>query len=234
MFDRPLNRLSGLKVGILATVRGLDTQLISRFKDRFSRQGVKVVVVAEQLGMGVDQTYSATDATDFDAVVVANGATPLFQSAIYTTSHQFPAGRPRQIVLDAYRFGKPVAFAGDSSFGVVTALEVPNGPGVYNERDSFPGPSAPGGPFSNSSILTKRDEESTEDNDQGKRLEHKIEDGLRTFRFLNRFKIDPSAGRPFAMQRNQTDSEAVDSKPSVTTASRKNTTVPVNRAAEVS
>jgi catalase len=233
MFDKPLNRLAGLKIGILATTRGLDTQLIGRFQDRFGRQGVKVVVVAEQLGMGVDQTYSATDATDFDAIVVANGVTPLFQSAIYTTSYQFPAGRPRQIVLDAYRFGKPIAFAGDSSYGVMAELEVPNGPGVYSERLAGGPPRGPGGPFSNTTILGKRAEENSEDDNQGRQIEHRIEEGLKRFKFLNRFKIDQSFGRPYSMQRNQTDTGAVESDlPVNSSTSRKNVTVPLYKAAE--
>jgi hypothetical protein len=81
--------------------------------------------------------------------------------------------------------------------------------------------------------LGKRAEENTEDNVQGRSIEHRIEDGLKKFRFLNRFKIDQSVGRPYAMQRNQTDIGAVESDlPVNSSTSRMNVTVPLNRAAE--
>jgi catalase len=190
MFDKPLNKISGLKVGILATTRGLDTQTISRFRDRLGRQGVAVVVVAEQLAQGVDQTYASTDATDFDAVVIANGVGTLFQSGIATQSHHFPAGRPQKILLDAYRFGKPIGFAGDSSFSVLTSSQIPNGPGVYHERDST------SGRVTNTTLsneFSKRAEEADDQRGVG-RLEHRVEEGLRQFRFLNRFHIQQDSG----------------------------------------
>lgn len=191
MFDKPLQRISGLKVGILASIRGLDMQTINRFKDRLGRQGVSIVVVGEQLITGVDQTYAATDATDFDAVVVANGVGTLFQSSVSTQSHQYPAGRPLQILLDSYRFGKPIGFSGDSSFSVMTSSQIPTGPGVYHERDSVPGRIGNNSGISNS--FSKRAEDADDQRGPG-RLEHKVEEGLRTFRFLNRFHIQQDNG----------------------------------------
>jgi catalase len=211
MFDQPLRRISGLKVGILATTRGLDSQTISRFRDRLNREGVTVVVVAEQLIPGVDATYSASDATDFDAIVVANGAGILFQSPLLTQTHQFPAGRPTQILQDAYRFGKPIGFAGDSSFIVTTTTQIPNGPGVFHEREGNAGGNFAA--FTNTTLSKRAENDDTQRGPRG--LEHRIEEGLRKFRYLNRFRTDQNQNSgvtsTLGIQRNQTEMSSADS-----------------------
>lgn len=186
MFEKPLMKLDGLKVGILATTRGLDTQTINKFRVRLARSGVSVIVVAETLVNGVDATYSTSDSTDFDAIVVANGAGLLFQSTLMTSTFDYPAGRPSQILTDSYRFGKPIAFAGDSTFSVKTAAQIPDGPGIYHERvggGGRPSRNNTGGAVS-STTISKREQEQ-----RGGALEAQLENGLRTFRFLERFRI---------------------------------------------
>jgi catalase len=211
VFEKDLRRISGLKVGILATTRGLDTDTINRFKRRLGEQGARVVVVAETLQPGIDQTYATSDATDFDAVVVANGAGTLFQSSLFTTTSEVPAGRPLTILQDAYRFGKPIGFAGDASFSVAGASQIPSGPGVYHERENFNGN---GNGVSSSVSVSKRAEEQG----GGRRLEHRIEEGLRKHKFLNRFNPNQQqGGNRFDVSRNTT-----------MTGFYKNTTAPVD------
>jgi len=135
---------------------------LSTLKSSLAASNVDVVVVAETLDSGVNQTYSASAATNFDAVVVADGASSIFsaQGGKNSTSTLYPAGRPLQILTDAYRWGKPVAVIGSGKSAFQAAGIPQNGaPGVYT-------------------VLSGAD------------LATQLEDGLRTFKFLDRFPLD--------------------------------------------
>ncbi|KAK4169480.1 catalase-like domain-containing protein [Cladorrhinum sp. PSN259] len=118
IFNSTLPTIKTLRVGILAST-GSQTSLeqAAQLKEKLSGDGLVVTVVAETLRSGVDQTYSAADATGFDGVVVANGAEGLFDGS--KKSPLYPTGRPGQIVVDGYRWGKPVGALG----GAKAALE---------------------------------------------------------------------------------------------------------------
>ncbi|KAK4190054.1 catalase A2 [Podospora australis] len=153
IFDHPLPTIKTLRVGVLSTTKNLDQA--KQLKEALAKDGLAVTIVGETLTGGVDQTYSAADATVFDGVVVADGAEALFSGK---GSPLFPTGRPNQIVVDAYRWGKPVGALG----GAKTALEsadVPVTPGVFVE-------------------------------DRVDALVGKFEEGLKTFRFVDRFPLD--------------------------------------------
>nr|4B5K_A Chain A, Catalase-phenol Oxidase [Mycothermus thermophilus]4B5K_B Chain B, Catalase-phenol Oxidase [Mycothermus thermophilus]4B5K_C Chain C, Catalase-phenol Oxidase [Mycothermus thermophilus]4B5K_D Chain D, Catalase-phenol Oxidase [Mycothermus thermophilus] len=155
----PLPTIKTLRVGILATTSessALDQA--AQLRTRLEKDGLVVTVVAETLREGVDQTYSTADATGFDGVVVVDGAAALFAST--ASSPLFPTGRPLQIFVDAYRWGKPVGVCGGKSSEVLDAADVPeDGDGVYSEEsvDMFV---------------------------------EEFEKGLATFRFTDRFALD--------------------------------------------
>lgn len=169
-FGEKLSKLDGLKVGLLATVekKGSIAQG-AKLQSALSGAGVDVVVVAERMADDVDQTYSASDAVQFDFVVVADGAEGLFGSKSFTAepnqkasgaSSSYPAGRPLDILLDAFRFGKPVGALGKGS-GALKAGQISSGrKGVYTA-------SAPGDAFAKD-----------------------IKEGLKIFKFLDRFALD--------------------------------------------
>lgn len=170
-FGGKLKKLEGLKVGYLTSVDNkASIQDASAFRNSLSQNGVDVVVVAERLTNGVNQTYSSSDAIQFDAVVVANGAERLFSFSSLTggcvnatsssASTLYPAGRPLEILIDGFRFGKTVAALGSASSALRSAGIASPREGVYlaqSATDSF-----------------------VKD----------IKEGLRTFRFLDRFAID--------------------------------------------
>lgn len=166
-FGQKLKKLDGLKVGVLASVSNKTsiaqgTKLASLLKSA----GVDVVVVAERLIDNVDQTYSASDAIQFDAVVVADGAEGLFGGKSFTgkpskgAASLFPAGRPLDILLDAFKFGKPVAALGGGKAALRTGQ-------ISSERDGVYVAGSVGDAFAND-----------------------VKEGLRTFKFLDRFALD--------------------------------------------
>lgn len=170
-FGTKLKKLEGLKVGYLASVDSkASIQDASSLRTSLSQDGVDLVVVAERLMDGVNQTYSGSDAIQFDAVVVANGAERLFSFASLTggsangtvpaASTLFPAGRPLEILIDSFRFGKAVAAVGKASSALQSAGIASAREGVY--------------------VAKSATESFVKD----------IKDGLRTFRFLDRFAID--------------------------------------------
>ncbi|KAL2863980.1 catalase catB [Aspergillus lucknowensis] len=162
-FGQKLKRLSGLKVGILASVNAEESlSAATTLSSGLSADGVDVVVVAERLQDGVNQTYSASDAIQFDAVIVASGAEDLFSadSATSATSTLYPAGRPIEILLDAFKFGKPLGALGSGSAALDNV-------GIENDRDGVYLAESAGDAFVGD-----------------------IQEGLRTFRFLDRFAID--------------------------------------------
>jgi catalase len=129
IFNGSLPTIATLKVGVLASA-GVEGSLgqAAELKKRFAEAGVVVTVVAERLAEGVDQTYSAADATGFDGVVVAEGAEGLFGGK---GSPLFPAGRPGQVLLDAYRWGKPVGALGKGGDALEKVGVPAEGEGVY-------------------------------------------------------------------------------------------------------
>lgn len=171
VFGKPLARLDGLQVGVLATVNKPDSiKQAASLKASFAADNVDVKVVAERLADGVDETYSAADAVNFDAILVANGAEGLFardsftaRPANSTTATLYPAGRPLQILVDGFRYGKPVGALGSGAKALDAAEISTTRAGVYvanSTTDSFI---------------------------------NGVRDGLRTFKFLDRFAIDEDA-----------------------------------------
>jgi catalase len=165
-FGAPLLKLDGLQVGVLATVNNSNSiQQGQSLKQALSSSNVDVTVIAESFQNGVDALYTAADATAFDAVIVASGAEGLFTPASFTAPNSklttlYPAGRPLQILVDAFRFGKTVGALGSASAALTAADIAPNRTGVYVAQ-------SPSGDFVNN-----------------------IEAGLRTFKFLDRFALD--------------------------------------------
>ena len=198
IFGEPLLKLDGLRVGVLASVQDDNfLEEAAALAASLESENVNVVVVGEYLAPGVNVTYSGADASAFDSVVVAAGATNLFSSsssssssssnssssnsggsgnnstvvgarntttAAPTTSHAmastlFPAGRPAQILTDAFRWGKPVGGVGSAASVAFDVSSVKPGDGVY-EADSLEG------------------------------LAEDLKEGLATYRFLDRFPVD--------------------------------------------
>ncbi|KAI0878373.1 catalase-like domain-containing protein [Hypoxylon argillaceum] len=159
-----LPTIATLQVGILATntnttgAKALDEA--SALKQRLAADGLVVTVVAERLAPGVDKTYSAADATDFDAVVVTAGADAAGLFNINATSSFYPLMRPLQIASSAYLFGKPVAyFGGAAASPTLRSAGFAASSGVY--------------------VSTNTDQMATS-----------IADGLKTFKFTGRFPLD--------------------------------------------
>ncbi|KAJ5715380.1 Catalase B [Penicillium malachiteum] len=168
-FGQKLLKIEGLKVGLLASVQNSSSIAQgATLQSQLSSVGVDVSVVAERLADGVNQTYSGSDATNFDAVVVADGAEALFnyrssvkvQNVTSGVTTLYPAGRPLDILVDAFRFGKPVGGLGTGSIALKAAQISSDRQGVY----------------------------------VGKEVDHDfakgVKDGLRTFKFLDRFALD--------------------------------------------
>ncbi|KAK3375231.1 catalase-like domain-containing protein [Podospora didyma] len=140
IFNSTLPTVATLRVGVLASTKSADSlQQAAALKQRLAQDKVVVTVVGETIAEGVDMTYSSADATAFDGIVVAAGAEALF-GAQAKASPLFPTGRPGQILLDGFRWGKPVGALGSASkaledVGVPTA----NATGVFTgtEVDGF-------------------------------------------------------------------------------------------------
>lgn len=168
-FGQKLLKLEGLKIGLLASVS--NTSSISQgteLQSQVKSAGVDVVVVAERVADGVNQTYSASDATQFDAVVIADGAQGLFAPQSFTApqnnrtstaSSLYPAGRPLDILLDAFRFGKTVGALGSGSIALRAAQ-------ISTTREGVVVGSA------------------------GDGFAKELKDGLYTFKHLDRFALD--------------------------------------------
>jgi catalase len=165
IFGNPLPTIATLNVGVLASVKSsASLSQAASLATEFKKQGVNTVIVAETLQTGVNQTYSAADATGFDGIIVASGAEGLF-SGNGTLSSLFPAGRPAQVLLDGWRWGKPVGALGSAS-GVLKTVGVTTGPGVFTAA-------AVGSASGDVSGFVGS-----------------FEEGLKTFRFIDRFPVD--------------------------------------------
>lgn len=166
-FGQKLLKLEGLKVGLLASVENSDSIAQgATLRSALQSVGVDVLVVGERLADGVDQTYSASDAISFDAVIVADGAQSLFteRSSGPTrgsgASTLYPAGRPLEILVDAFRFGKTVGALGRGP-AALRAAEI--------SRDT-------------DGVVVGRV--------VGEEFVTAVKEGLRTWRFLDRFAVD--------------------------------------------
>ncbi|KAL4783782.1 catalase B [Aspergillus varians] len=162
-FGHRLQTLAGLKIAVLASVNADESiSAATALSAQLSDDGLDLVVVAERLAHGVNQTYSASDAIQFDAVVIAPGTQDLFNSTSATSSGStlYPAGRPIQILTDAFRFGKPVAALGSGSTALDNAGIDQKGVGVYVSQ----------------SVNAE--------------FADNLKEGLTVFRFLDRFALD--------------------------------------------
>ncbi|CRG88430.1 catalase [Talaromyces islandicus] len=164
-FGTPLKKIDGLTVGVLATVSDNSSVAAGQtLAKHLASSNVDVVVVAEHLTSSgdVSATYSASDATNFDAVIVAPGAEALFSrnSTSNTTVTFYPAGRPAEILVDAFRFGKPVGAVGSADSALSTV-------GIDASRDG---------------VYTSRSVDHSFVSD--------VKAGLKAFKFLDRFALD--------------------------------------------
>jgi catalase len=134
IFNNTLPTIAGFKVAVLASVASpASIAQASSIVKAFEPLQVKVAVIAERLVEGVNATYSASDASTFDGIIVAEGAEGLFgQNA--TASTFFPKGRPGQILGDGWRWGKPVGAIGSAS-SVMGAVGVVRDEGVFEAGD---------------------------------------------------------------------------------------------------
>lgn len=163
----PLLKIDGLKVGYLTTTSAASDTAAS-LKTALDKLNVGLTVVAERLGKGIDATYSATFAGNFDAIVVDGSAGALFlapgslansNKTRTAGSTLYPAGRPLQILQDGYNWGKPIAIVGSNGTSFNAAGIATGTPGV----------------FSASSVST---------------LVEQLSEGLHTFKFLDRYPLD--------------------------------------------
>lgn len=172
-----LLKIDGLKVGYLSSTSS-SGDTASALKSAFKDMNVKFAVVAERLGAGIDQTYSATFAGQFDAVIVDGQADALFapagslansnatapgygKNATKPSTTLYPAGRPLQILQDAYHWGKPVAVLGSGEVALDAAHVEADTPGVYRASGA-----------------------------DTKSIVDQIAEGLHVFKFLDRYPLD--------------------------------------------
>ncbi|KAF4949991.1 hypothetical protein FSARC_13325 [Fusarium sarcochroum] len=133
IFGTKLPSIATLTVGVLASTNSKNSiQQAKAIKEALAEDKVTVSIVGEVLGDDVEVTYNAAEAAQFDGIVVASGAESLFNGSSKSTL--FPPGRPTQIVVDGYHWGKPVGFVG-SARSAAQVASVGNGEGVYLSRD---------------------------------------------------------------------------------------------------
>lgn len=161
----PLLTVDGLKVGYLTSTSS--NASATDLQSALAALNVDLVVVAESLADGVNQTYSAADASGFDAIVIGDGVESLFlkpsslanANTTWSSSTLYPAGRPLQILESGYRWGKPVAAVGSGSKAFDAAGIKTNTSGVYTARAAGD-------------------------------LASSLEEGLKQFKFFDRFPIE--------------------------------------------
>ncbi|KAL3425073.1 catalase [Phlyctema vagabunda] len=157
VFGKALPSIATLKVGILATTSSpASLTQAQEVSAALALSNVTSVIVGESLATGFGQTYSAADASAFDGIIIAAGAETLFRAN--SSSTLYPTGRPSQILLDGYHWGKPVGALGSAS-------NVLSGAGISTTAGVFSG-------------------NSTSD------FVSQFEDGLKTFKFTDRFPVD--------------------------------------------
>ncbi|KAF8458567.1 catalase-like domain-containing protein [Kalaharituber pfeilii] len=165
VFRNPLPHIKGLNVAILATVKSEKSlQQAKYLANAFRADGVRPTILAERFVAGVDATYVAAHAVLFDGIIVTDGTADLFRLKGASASTLFPPQAPGNMVRDGYAYGKPIALVGNGK----TAFEG-TGVSAHNEEG----------------VYTAASEES-----ELKALVAKFEEGLKTFKFLNRFALD--------------------------------------------
>jgi catalase len=160
ILSHPLPSISTLKVGILASASSPSSlSQAAALKTAFASAGAFPTVIGEFLMTGIDLTYSEADASGFDGIVVSSGAEVLFVNG---TSTLFPQSRPSQILIDGYRWGKPVGSLGSASAALKSSgIQTSDQPGVF-----------------------------VENGDDVNDFVESFEGGLKTFKFVDRFPLD--------------------------------------------
>ncbi|KAJ6077444.1 uncharacterized protein N7446_000380 [Penicillium canescens] len=142
----PLYNISGLQVAFLAS-QAYPASLIQgmQLAESLAPAQVDVTIISETL-QNANVTYSAADGSLYDAVIVADGIQNLFSPSSFTKqpnsttdmpktvspySSLFPAGRPLQILVDAFKYGKTVGALGSGHSALAMAGITSNVPGVY-------------------------------------------------------------------------------------------------------
>ncbi|KAM3514798.1 hypothetical protein MY11210_001522 [Beauveria gryllotalpidicola] len=133
-YGAALPTIAGLRVGVLVdSESGASVAQGRAVRDGFRGAKVFASTVGERTVEGVDRTLAATDATVFDAVVVADGTAALFEGGDARSTF-YPPGRPSQIVTDSFHWGKPVGFLGTGR-EAINRTGIQAGPGVYVGSD---------------------------------------------------------------------------------------------------
>lgn len=172
--NETLPSVTAFKVGILATLTSNNSAnaLDSATTDlaaALTAAGLTPIIVAERLTPdgAVGKTYSATDATDFDALVITSSASGagLFSSTP-TLSPLYPPQRPLLVASASFLFGKPLAYLGSDApaeaLVVGAGLDPETQEGVYASADV-------------------------------EKLTQDLVAGLKTFKFTGRYPVDPSS-----------------------------------------
>lgn len=170
--ENKLLKIDGLTIGYLTSATA-SKSVATSLKAFFKAKNVKVLVVAERLGEGIDQTYTATFAGNYDAIVADGSVDGLFaptgslsnstlgNNTAKAMTTLYPAGRPMEILLDGYRWGKPIALLGANAAFDAAGIKADT-PGMYAGSG---------------------------DNDTST-LAAQLSDGLYTFKFMDRYPLD--------------------------------------------
>lgn len=159
IFNNELPTIATLSVAILASVKSNSSlSQAASIASELKKSGVTANIIGETLAPGISSTYSSADASAFDGIIVATDCEKLFTDGASSTF--FPANRPLQILVDGYRWGKPVGALG-SSTGAIKLASANTKSGVF----SFEGSDVP--------AFVKT-----------------FEGGLKTFKFTDRFPVD--------------------------------------------
>ncbi|KAF4452550.1 catalase [Fusarium austroafricanum] len=105
--------IATLTVGVLVSTNSKNSmQQAKAIEKALAEDKVTVTIIGEVLRDDVEVAYSAAEAAQFDSIVVADGSEALFNGTKKSTL--FPPGRPTQLVVDGYNWGKPVGFIGSA------------------------------------------------------------------------------------------------------------------------
>lgn len=162
-FRNPLPSVEGLNVAILVTVNSAKSIEQAKYlSSAFKAIGANPIIIGEILKEGIDQAYVSANAVLFDGIIAAEGTKDLF--ALKGTSTYFPPHVPGNLIRDGYGYGKPIAAIGNGKVGLEsTNIPTKGEKGVYVAGSSEP---------------------------ELKKLVKDFENGLKTFKFLNRFATD--------------------------------------------
>ena len=132
-YGENLPTIAALHVGILvASDSERSVSQAKKLKDELKDSKVFVTIVGDKTVDGVDKALSAIDATGFDGIIVTDGTGAYFDRK--TKSTFYPPGRPTQIVVDGYHWGKPLGLLGEGK-DAIKAAGIETGPGVYEGDD---------------------------------------------------------------------------------------------------